>query len=236
MNYAMILAGGSGTRMGNTSVPKQYMELNGKPILIHTLEKFVCHEEVDRIIIVVPDSWFEFTQSILSKYHLDSDNIFVVSGGENRNETILKGCRFIQSQEDYAAADIVVTHDAVRPFLTHRIISDNIHAVSKGYAVDTVISAIDTIISSENGVIIDAIPERKAMFQGQTPQSFLVGEFIDLYLQSEIADLAILSDACKLFLMNGRKVKIVLGDQANIKITTLFDFQLAESIIEVRHD
>ncbi len=126
MIYAEILAGGKGTRMGNTEMPKQFLMLGNKPIFIHTVEQFLMNKRIEKILICCPEQWVSYTKDTLKKYISDSTKVIVVKGGETRNDTILNGCHFIEKNYGIQDDDIILTHDAVRPFLTQRIIDDNI--------------------------------------------------------------------------------------------------------------
>lgn len=172
MIYAGILAGGIGSRMGNVPLPKQFLDIDNKPILIHTIEKFILVSEFNEIIIATPAQWISHTQDILKKYNITDQRVKVVAGGTDRNETIMNIIDYIRNVNGINNDDVIVTHDAVRPFLTQRIIKENIEVAEKYGAVDTVIEAIDTIVMSKDKQNIHSIPVRNEMYQGQTPQSF----------------------------------------------------------------
>ena len=167
MIYALILAGGIGSRMGNVEKPKQFLHIGQKPIIVHTLEKFYVNSKIDRIVVLCPEQWVSYTRDLLKKYIAASDNINIIAGGATRNETIMNGIRFIAEQGELAEDTVVVTHDAVRPFVTHRIIEENIELAQAGYACDTVIPATDTIVESMDGQAISAIPDRSKYYQGR---------------------------------------------------------------------
>lgn len=236
--YAEILAGGKGTRMGNVNMPKQFLLLNNKPILIHTIEKFMLNPEFSKILIMAPREWVNYTNDIIHKYIGDDERLVVVEGGKDRNETIMNGIRFIESTYGIFNDDYIVTHDSVRPFITHRIIKENIEKVKNCNAVDTVIEATDTIIASEDGDSISNIPKRDQMYQGQTPQSFHINTLVRYYEQLTDEQKEILTDACKICLLFGEKVKIVKGEVFNIKVTTPYDLKVANAIIQesIAHD
>jgi 2-C-methyl-D-erythritol 4-phosphate cytidylyltransferase len=233
MIYAEILAGGQGKRMGNTEMPKQFLMLGSKPILIHTIEQFVINKNIDKIIVCVPKDWISHTKDIIGKY-LPAKEIEIIEGGSTRNETIMNGCKYIEEKYGLYEDDIIVTHDAVRPFVTTRIIDDNIYGINEYDAVDTVISATDTIVESKNGEFITDIPDRKYMYQGQTPQTFKIIKLIKIYKSLTAEEKDILTDACKIFSIKGEKVGIIKGDSTNIKITNLYDLKLANSMIMLR--
>lgn len=230
--YAEILAGGKGTRMGNVNMPKQFLSLNSKPIIIHTIEKFMLNDRFDKIFILSPKEWINHTKDIIKKYIGQDNRIMVIEGGKDRNETIMNGIRYIEEEFGLQDNDIVVTHDSVRPFLTHRIIEENIDAALKYGAVDTVIEAIDTIIQSEDHDVISNIPVRDTMFQGQTPQSFNIKMLKDHYNSLSEEQKEILTDACKICALKGEQVKLVRGEVFNIKVTTPFDLKVANAILQ----
>ena len=234
MIYAEILAGGKGTRMGNTDLPKQFLMLGEKPIIIHTIEQFMLVSEIDKIIVCCPKAWISHMEDLLKKYIKQKENIYIVEGGNNRNETIMNGCKFIEKEFGLDDKDIVITHDAVRPFVSIKIIKDNIEIMKEADAADTVIEATDTIVESKDGEFIDNIPNRKEMYQGQTPQSFKIKKLMDLYKSLTRDEKEILTDACKIFVLKGSNVKLVHGDEFNMKITKLHDLKVASAILSER--
>lgn len=234
MVYVEILAGGKGTRMGNTDMPKQFLMLGNKPIFIHTIEQFMLNKNVDKILLCCPKVWMAHAKDTIEKYLTDNTNIFVVEGGSTRQETIINGCKFIEKEYGINDDDIIITHDAVRPFVTQRIIDDNIKESKKYNAVDTVIEATDTIVESKDGKLISNIPLRSEMYQGQTPQTFNLKKLMNLFENLTEEEKNILTDACKAFVIKGEEVKIVEGEVYNIKITTLHDLKLSNAILVER--
>lgn len=232
MIYAEILAGGKGTRMGNTEMPKQFLMLGKKPIFIHTVEQFLMNKRIDKIFICCPEQWVSYTKDTLKKYISDTTKVIVVKGGETRNDTILNGCRFIEENYGIQEDDIILTHDAVRPFLTQRIIDDNIDGALKYGAVDTVVEAFDTIVHSKDGQIITDIPVRSEMYQGQTPQSFNIKLLMSFFASLTEDEKNILTDACKALVIKGTDVHLVKGEVSNIKITTQYDLKVANGLVE----
>ena len=232
MIYAQILAGGKGTRMGNVPMPKQFLTLADKPILIHTIEKFTLDSRFDAILVVCPADWLSHTQDLISKYITD-DRVKVVAGGQERNETLMKGIAYIHETFGSHDDDVIVTHDAVRPFITQRIINDNIEAVLKAAAVDTVVPAIDTIVAGTEERVAD-IPVRSMMYQGQTPQSFNIKTLVASYNALTDEQKQSLSDSCKICLLAGQPVTMVRGENFNFKITTPYDLRVAAALVEKR--
>ncbi len=154
-----------------------------------------------------------------------------MAGGSDRNSTIMNAINYIEEKFGLDDDTIIVTHDAVRPFVTHRIIMDNIKAAVKVGACDTVIPATDTIVESIDGEKISSIPDRSKVYQGQTPQSFRAKRLKELYLSLTAEEKAILTDAAKIYLLKGEAVHLVSGEVFNIKITYPYDLTVAETLI-----
>ena len=131
---------------------------------------------------------------------------------------------------------IILTHDSVRPFVTHRIIEDNIDAAKRYGACDTVVPSTDTIVESINGKTIESIPVRDYYYQGQTPQSFNIKKLFNLINSLTEEESNILTDACKIFALKDEDVYLVDGEVTNIKITYPYDLKLANTILEDIHD
>ena len=236
MIFAVILAGGIGSRMGGTDTPKQFLDLGGKPVIIHTIEKFAINSHIDEIIVLTPKSFISHTKHLIRE-HISCDlNISVIEGGDTRNDTIMNSIEFIEKRYDIDDDSIIITHDAVRPFLTHRIIEDNIKAAKKYGACDTIVPATDTIVESVDGVCVENIPVRDNYYQGQTPQSFKINKLSSLIRSLTEAEKNILTDACKIFTIKGEDVYLVGGEVTNIKITYPYDLKLANTILEDEHD
>ncbi len=231
MVFAALLAGGVGSRMGQQEKPKQYLMVGEKPVLIHTVEKFFINDKFEKIIVLCPSQWIMHTKNLINKYIKDTSRIVVLEGGNSRNETIMNATSYIEANYGIEDDTIIVTHDAVRPFVTHRIIEDNIEAARKYGACDTVIEATDTIVKSEDNTIISDIPDRSKLYQGQTPQSFNVKKLNELYNALDDEEKNILTDAAKIFVIRGEKVYLVNGEVFNIKITYPYDLKVAETLI-----
>lgn len=233
MIYAAILAGGKGSRMGYTNKLKQFLNIGDRPIIIHTLEKFLLEPRFDKVIVVCHEQWVVHMNNLINKYIISPfrDKVQVCSGGIDRNESIMQAIHYIEKEYGICDKDIIITHDAVRPFVTSRIIRENIDMTLKYGATDTVIKAIDTIVTSNDGENVDKIPVRNQMYQGQTPQGFNLIKLKELYESIDITEREQLSDAAKIFILNGEKVKLVEGEVFNIKITTSYDLKVANLLM-----
>lgn len=230
MVFGAILAGGTGSRMGNYTLPKQFLPLGNKPIVVHVVEKFLIHPEIDCVVVGVNPEWHQYMADLIEKYFPNRQDLVLVDGGTDRNSTIYNIIQAIRkiSQND---EDVVVTHDAVRPFVTVKMISENIALATKYGVCDTVIPATDTIVYSDNHEYITDIPVRKNTYQGQTPQSFQIKLFEDVYQQMTEEELAVVTDACKMFMLKGYKVYLAQGSISNIKITYAEDYKTAQIML-----
>lgn len=229
--FGVVLAGGIGSRMGNVEKPKQFMEVGGKPIIIHTIEKFVVNPSFERIVVLSPRQWIKYTQDVIRRYIQDTSRIDVIQGGATRNETIMNSICHIEEKYGLDEDTVIVTHDSVRPFVTHRILEDNIRYAKETGACDTVIPATDTIVESVDHRCISSIPDRSRMYQGQTPQSFRAKKLRDVYHALTEEEKMILTDACKILVLKGEKVHLVDGEVFNIKITYPYDLRVAEALL-----
>ena len=221
MIFVAVLAGGIGSRMGDTDTPKQFLNLGDRPILIHTIEKFVIMDEIDEVIVLTPQNFINHTKHLIEEYTPNNDKIVVIEGGKTRNDTLKNSIDYIY--ENYSVDDdsIIITHDSVRPFVTHRIIQDNIKAAKKCGACDTVIPATDI---------------RDYFYQGQTPQTFKINKLNSLINDLTDDEKEILTDAAKIFVLKGKDVALVDGDVTNIKITYPYDLKLANTILNDKND
>lgn len=230
MIFGAILAGGTGSRMG-LDKPKQFLMLGDKPIIIHTIEKFLLCNKIDYVYVGIHPDWIDYTQDLIDKYISIDKNVVLVPGGTDRNSTIFNVVDAIEKEFGENEEHIIVTHDSVRPFVTLRIIEENIEAAREYGACDTVVGAVDTIVVSEDGKAISNIPDRRMMFQGQTPQSFKMSMIKKLYYDLTETEKEILTDACKICCVRNVPVKLVRGEVSNMKITTIDDMKMAKAMI-----
>lgn len=233
MIYANILAAGTGSRMNNTSKPKQYLKIGDTPIIIHTVQKFLLFSEIDYIFVSVSSTWLDYTKNLFKEYNISSEKIIFIIGGSERRDTITNTIEYIDSKFGIGDNDCLITHDSVRPFITHKIIQGHINKVQEYSIVNTVIPAEDTIVNIEDGIV--NIPVRDYYYQGQTPQSFQILDYLkqNQKLSSELR--AQLTDVVKIFTStSGADLSIynVMGEKSNFKITTPYDLKIANFLIK----
>lgn len=231
MNIAIVLAGGSGSRMGMVDRPKQFIDIYGKPVIIHTLEAFEINEKIDAICVVCVKSWQDDLSVWLKEYDIRKVR-WIADAGSSRQESSLNALNAIQSE--CSGDDYVIIHDAARPLVSQKIINENIEKVKEFGACDTVIPAHDTIIKSLDEKTLDSIPLRKELYLGQTPQSFrysIVRKAYDDYFALPEDKRPEMTDDCGLVLSSGITIGMAMGDKLNMKITTMEDLLLVKSIV-----
>lgn len=232
MNYAVILAGGSGKRMKSIDVPKQYYEINDVPIIIYTLKTFIDIDCFDYIYLAVNEDYKKYVTELLENYFNKQiiSKITIVNGGNERIDSIHNVIEAID-EDKINDDDIIVIHDAVRPFVTEKIILDNIEGAHKYGATVTSVPVNDTILLSTDGDYVDRIPIRKTLFNGQSPDSFNLRTFIELEEKLTDEQKEIITGTSQVCTMNDYPIKMIEGDTVNFKITTDADLDLAEHII-----
>lgn len=236
MNIALIFAGGTGTRMHTKTKPKQFLELNGKPIIIHTVEHFNMHTEIDTIVIVCVKEWIDYLNEQLKKFQINKV-CAVVSGGKNGQQSIFFGLKYIsdcisQSPE----SDIILIHDGVRPLISEKLISDNILCVKKnGNSISTA-PVIETIIEVNEKNEITNTVDRSFCKHAKAPQCFYLKDILDAHNKAIQEEKDNIIDSATIMSMYGYKLHIVPCGSENIKITTPSDFYIFRAICEAREN
>lgn len=230
MVYGFILAGGKGTRMGNVGVPKQFLTLNEKPIIIYTIEKFINSNSIDKIIVICNEGYCAYMSDLLLDYDVRK-NIYITPGGSTRLESTLNGIKYIEKNWGINDDDIFVAHDSVRPFITDRIINENVEKAKQFKAATTVMDLIETIIeTNEDNQIYKAYP-RTHLYSGQSPQTFNIKYFMEETSKLTNKQLETFTDLSENIVSNGGTVCPVMGDRNNIKITTPIDMLIANELL-----
>ncbi len=226
MKVAVIItAGGKGERFGG-EMPKQFIELKGKPIIIHTIEKFSSIASVETIVIPVHSEWFTYTKELIAKYDLPKVKDVVV-GGKERQDSIYNALQSKSLEE----MDIVMVHDSVRPFVEEKLINKIIELTEDYGAVIAGTTPKDPVKEVNSKGEIQRTIQRNKVSVSQTPQSFWKDIIINAYQKAREVNY-IGSDSSQLVEFLGYKVSAVEGSEYNIKITNQFDLKLAELIYE----
>lgn len=236
MNIGVIFAGGAGTRMNTKSRPKQFLELNGKPIIIYTIELFDNHPEIDGIVVVCLESWIPFLEKMLNKFEI-TKVVKVIPGGLTGQDSIYKG---LCAAEEYAIEQhdsdtIVLIHDGVRPLITEETISANIFMVKECGSCITTVPATETVIVDNHDETL-SIPKRSDCMMARAPQSFFLKDIIGAHRISQKEGKSDFIDSCSLMSHYGYKMGLVQGPMENIKITTPTDFFVLRAMVEVHEN
>ena len=232
MNIALIFAGGSGTRMNSKARPKQFLQFFGKELIIHTLENFQNHQEIDAITIVCIEEWIPYLKKLLSKYDISKVKA-VVSGGKTGQESIYKG---LSATKEYAdEKSIILVHDGVRPFINEDVISNCIKSVKEHGSAITTVPATETIVSTENDRIT-TITDRSKCQLARAPQCFYLDALLTAHEKAIKDGNLNMIDSASLMKFYGHELYTVLGNIDNIKITTPADFYTFKALYEVREN
>lgn len=224
MNIALIPAAGSGSRIGGSRA-KQFLELDGVPIIIHTLRRFEACESIHQTVVVLPAEDVSGFLAMAAKYNIRKI-VRVVAGGSERQESVSKGLQAINSPK----AEIVVVHDGVRPFVTLAQIAETVEKAKEFGAAILAMPVTDTVKEVQDGVITRTL-DRKQIYLAQTPQAFRMDLLRDAHRKAAEANLLATDDAALVERL-GASVAIVEGTAQNIKITRKSDLALAEMILK----
>ena len=229
---AIIFAGGSGVRMG-AGKPKQFLEVNGKPIIIHTLDIFENHPDIDEIFVACKEEYIEKLRKMLGRFDITKVRD-IVPGGTTGMGSIYNALMAAKKQNDEDA--IVLIHDGVRPCINAALIDEVIKAVQKKGAVATCTPLFETPIISRNGECVEETPARAECYTAQAPQAFRLGEILAAHdsVRVDNPEYRGIIDNCTLMHHLGWDVSIVKGPRTNIKVTTPEDLYIFKAMIEYR--
>ena len=221
MVFAGICAGGSGLRFGG-DVPKQFLSLNGKAVIMYSVEAFLQWGRCERIFVAVGADWLEYCKELFAQY----DSVAVIEGGADRGETV---ARLVEAAfaSGGTESDIIATHDAARPFVSTRVIERCVAAAEDVGVSGAALPATDTVLQCQDEIVL-AAPPRSEMFLAQTPQCFRLGTFHRVWNGLSEAEKKAATDVCGMFCRAGAEVRIVEGSRECFKITTAEDFDIAQ--------
>ena len=225
--YALVVAGGTGTRMGS-AIPKQFLSVAGREMIQWSVHKFDSNSRIDRVIVLVPSEWVAHTDALFC----DRSEVLVVAGGETRNDTVSIGLDLIDRKYGIDEETAVLVHDAARPLVTTEIIDNAIDSMGK-YAASTVAMGVtDSVAVSNDGCTVASCPDRENIFMIQTPQTFMASIYRELYEAASEEERTAMTESTKLFIDNGYKVGIVEGSIRNMKVTRSGDIEILEMIYQ----
>lgn len=238
MNIAVIFAGGTGSRMHSKEKPKQFLEMNNKPIIIHTIEHFENHPLIDAIVVVCIESWIKYFENLIYKYRLDKIKK-VVPGGLTGQLSIYNGLcaanKLASEQKDENT--IVLIHDGVRPLINEKVITDNVNSVIKhGSAITTAVVNETVLVVNDDTYSIDYVPSRKNSRVARAPQSFYLKDILKVHEQCLSKGSNNYIDSCTMMQEYGYNLFLIDGPSENTKITTPEDFYIMRAILEAKEN
>lgn len=236
-NIAIIFAGGVGQRLHNENctTPKQFLKINDKPIIIHTLELFQSHDMIDKIYIAIHPDYYDYMKELVKHFYI-TKTAGIVKGGKTGQESIYNALQLAYAENDENS--LVLIHDGVRPNITYDVIKNNIEcAVKNGNAI-TCTHCFETILVSENHINPEHVPYRKDTFAAQAPQTFKLGELYTAHntVRKTNPDYDNIVDSCTLYKTLNKPTFMVEGNRGNIKITTIEDLYILRALIRFKED
>ncbi|MBR1442945.1 MAG: 2-C-methyl-D-erythritol 4-phosphate cytidylyltransferase [Firmicutes bacterium] len=234
MITALIFAGGTGMRMNSKSRPKQFLELHGKAIIIHTLEFFEEHDEIDNIAVVCLESWMEHLKHIIKRNGFEKIKWYI-NGSKTGQGSIYNGLKTIYQYSENPSEDIVLIHDGVRPLITSELISTCINSVKKNGNAITVTPVKETIVTVEENTVISTTP-REITKIAKAPQCFYLEDIMKIHNKALSDGIISSTDSASLMLKYNKTLYTVDGPAENIKITTPLDYYIFRAIYEAREN
>lgn len=232
-NIAVIFAGGSGLRMHTKSRPKQFLELNGKPIIIYTLELFDNHPQIDAIVVSCIKEWIPFLEKMLRKFEINKV-VSIVEGGATGQDSIYNA---LCAAEHHACGKpaLALIHDGVRPMINEQTISDNISTATRHGSCITCVPATETFVVTRSDGGMD-IPSRENSLIARAPQTFLLSDIMAAHRAAIAEGRHDFIDSCTMMSHYGKTLHTIIGPMGNIKITTPTDFFILRAMVKVRED
>ena len=235
MNAGIIFAGGTGKRMkSNSTKPKQFLEIHGKPIIVHTLQVFQEHPEIDFIVIACIKGWITYLEELVKKYNINKVKS-IVNGGDTGLQSIYNALEEAEKISGNCRT-VALIHDGVRPLIKSSTISDNIASVNKYGSAITTVPVKETIMVVSDDKSIDYIPNREHSRLARAPQSFWLDEVLMVYRKAISDGIYNFIDTCSMMQYYKKKMYLVDGPQENIKITTPDDFYMMRAFLDAREN
>ncbi|PKM55436.1 MAG: hypothetical protein CVV00_04015 [Firmicutes bacterium HGW-Firmicutes-5] len=231
MTTCIILAGGNGTRTG-MDCPKQFLEIQDKPIFIYGLETLEQINEVDWVIMVVLEAWEAYVKEWVQKLGLKKPK-YIVHGGKSRQHSIYNGLK--KAREFMADEDIIMIHDAARPLLNPDVVRKTILMAHKTGAAIPVIKENDALYMSRDDRFVEQTLSKSGLYRGQTPVCIRFGDYYDIHTSAQDEDLTKATGSCTLLFQNNIKVAMVTGDEKTYKITTKKDVDMFIGYLDLIH-
>lgn len=231
-NVVVIFAGGTGSRMGNTDKPKQFLEVDGKPIIVHTIEKFNNCDIIDAISISILEEYIPLMEEYKVQFGLDKIE-WIVSGGDTGQLSIFNGLDVIKTDDRVDEDAVVLIHDGVRPIIDENLILMNIAKARTDKSSITVVKAIETVFESHDHEKIDALLDRSILYNARAPQTFFLNDLHDVHKQEMDKGNFNNIDSCSMMFKYDFPLNFVIGNSSNIKITNYEDYYIFKTLYEL---
>ena len=232
MNIALLTAAGIGSRM-HQDIPKQFIHVDNKPVIIHTMEAFQNHPSIDAIIVVTLESWIDVLWAYARQFNITKLK-WVIQGGDSGQESIKKG--LLQLQQECSPEDVVLVHDGNRPLISSEIISDSLATYARYGSAVAVIPCTEVVFESENGFSSHVSTEREKLFRTQTPHTYKLGCLLEAHEEAEKKGITNTAASCMLMKELGRETYFSRGSEENLKITTTDDLRIFKALLHTRQD
>ena len=229
-NIGLLIAGGSGNRM-HQDIPKQFITVNERPVIVYTLEAFEKHPEIDAIAVVCIEGWEQVLWAYAKQFNITKLK-YIAPGGKTGQESIHNG--IFELEKHFAPDDIVLIHDAIRPMVSAEIISDNIRVAREFGNATTVIPCAEAMLQTEDGVSSSGSYSRDHLKRTQTPQAFHLKDICALHRRAMEAGITNSVASCTLMIEMGEKVFFSAGSEKNIKLTTVEDIDIFKALLTAR--
>ena len=230
--YAAILAGGVGNRMHSATIPKQFLTLGDRPIIIWTIQKIIRSQAFDHLYVAIHPEWKDYLRDLIDRWEINTDSMTIVSGGKERLDSIENVVDAIYDAHTVDPDDKILIHDAVRPFITDQIIQDSLRALDRHPAVVAAIPATENMLWIENGTRVDSMPDRSKLFNGQAPDSFRLSILAKSLNELTPQQRRVITGTAQICLLDGIPIHTIPGDPVNIKLTSDSDMLIAEGLIQ----
>lgn len=229
-NIALLIAGGSGNRM-HQDIPKQFITVNERPVIVYTLEVFEKHPEIDAVAVVCLEGWDHILWAYAKQFNITKLQ-YIIPGGKSGQDSIRNGV--MELEKHYATEDLVLIHDAIRPMVSAEIISDNIRVAREYGNAITVIPCAEAMMKTEDGVVSVGSYPRDCLKRTQTPQAFCIGDICDLHRRALEAGITNSVASCTLKIEMGEQVYFSAGSEKNIKLTTVEDIDIFKALLTAK--
>lgn len=232
MNIAMIIAGGSGQRM-NQDIPKQFINVNNRPVIVYTLEAFQRHPNIDAIVVVCLEGWQEILRAYSKQFNITKLK-WIITGGQNGQESIKNGIDNLR--ENCSEEDMILIHDAIRPMVSQEIISDCISKCKLYGSAVTVIPCVEAVLYSENHIDAEQSIDRSTLMRTQTPQAFYLSKLLWAHREAKKHGITNSIATCTLMIELGETINFSTGSEKNIKLTTTDDIEIFKALLQSEKD